>query len=236
MIKTILKVSFLIFIFFLALGISFLYSIKSGEVAVPDIKGKSLEEAEKILKEKNLEYILDISLSGYSEKVPQGFVLTQEPKGGYKIKGTGKVKIGVSLGPTKVLIPYLVGKYLYEAELYLKSQNFKIGKISYMDSCQEESIILGQSPQGNSLAPADVTIDLLVSKPKNLCSYVMPELVSKNYDFVLSELTKLNFKVEKPREIKIPHYDLGVILSQSPLPGTKISKKTPLIFTINSGL
>lgn len=236
MIKTILKVSLLIFIFLLAFGISFLYSIKSGEVIVPDVKGKSLEEAEKILKEKNLEYVLDISLSGYSEKVAQGFVLTQEPKGGYSIKGAGRVKLGISLGPTKVLIPYLVGKYLYEAELYLKSQNFKIGKVSYMDSCQEESIILGQSPQGNSVAPADTTIDLLVSKPKNLCAYVMPNLVSKNYDFVLSELTKLNFKVEKPREVKIPHYDVGIILSQSPLPGTKITKKTTIIFTLNSGL
>lgn len=236
MIKTLLKIFFLIFIFLLGFGISFLYSIKSGEVTVPDVKGKSLEEAEKILKERNLQYILDISLSGYSEKVTQGHILAQEPRGGYSIKGAGKVKIGLSLGPTKIAIPDLVGKFLYEAELYLKSQNLKIGKISYVDSCKDESLVLAQCPPGNSMSPANTYIDLMVSKPSNLCSYVMPDLVSKNYEFVLSELTKLGFKVEKPREIKIPHYDMGIILSQSPLPGTKITKKTPIIFTLNSGL
>lgn len=236
MIKFLFKISILIFIFFISFGISFLYSIKSGAVVVPDLKGKSLEEAEKILKDHNLDYVLDMSLSGYSEKVAQGYILTQEPKGGYTIKGAGKVKIGISLGRTKIAIPDLVGKFLYEAELYLKSQNLKIGKISYVDSCKDDSLIIGQFPQGNSMAPADISIDLLVSKPRSLCNYVMPELISKNYDFVLSELTKMNFKIEKPREIKVPHYDIGIILSQSPLPGTKISKKTPIIFTINSGL
>ena len=64
----------------------------------------------------------------------------------------------------------------------------------------------------------------------------MPDFLSKNYEYVLSELTNLGFKVEKPKEIKIPHYDSGIILSQSPLPFTKITKKTSIFFTINGKL
>lgn len=236
MIKKLFIIIILLMVFFLGFWIAFVKTIKMGVIKVPNVTGKSLEDAEKILKSKNLEYILDTSLSGYSEKIKQGHILKQEPKENSTIKGGGPLRLGLSLGASRITIPDLTKKHYYEAELYLKSQNLKLGNVSYIDFKGDESIILSQFPPPNSMAPPDISIDLLVSKPKNTDSYIMSNFLSSDYEYVLSELTALGFKVEKPREIKIPHYDTGIILSQSPLPGTKITKKTPIIFTINTGI
>lgn len=236
MIKKIIIIFILLFAFFVGFWISFVKTLKMGVIKVPDVKGKSLEEAEIILKNANLEFILDVNLSGYSEKIKQGYILKQDPKEGMTIKSGNKVRLGLSLGTAKIAIPDLTKKYYYEAELFLKSKNFKLGKVSYIDYFGEEFVVLSQFPPPNSIYSSDISIDLLVSKPFNTESYLMPNCLLINYDYILSELTGLGFKIEKPREIKIPHYDSGIILSQSPLPNTKIAKKTPIIFTINSKL
>lgn len=236
MIKKIIVLSFLIFIFLLGFWISFVKTLKMGIIKVPDVRGKTIEEAEKILKNYNLEYILDTNLSGYSEKIKQGYILRLDPIEGSTIKSGNRVRLGLSLGVSKVAIPDLTHKHYYEVELYLKSQNLKLGNVSYIDSIYEESIVLSQFPPPNSVAPSEMPIDLLVSRPNNVQAFLMPNFISKNYDFVLNELALRGFKVEKPREIKIPHYETEIILSQSPLPGTKITKKTPIIFTLNIGI
>lgn len=236
MIKKIIVLSFLISAFLLGFWISFVKALKMGITKVPDVRGKTIEEAEKILKNNNLEFILDVNLSGYSEKIKQGYILKQEPIEGFTIKSGNSVRLGLSLGASKVAIPDFTHKHYYEVELYLKSHNLKLGNISYIDSIFEESIVLSQFPFPNSVAPAETPIDLLISRPNNVQAFLMPNFISKNYNFVLNELTIRGFKVEKPREIKIPHYETEIILSQSPLPGTKITKKTPIIFTLNIGI
>ena len=236
MIKKLFIIFILLFAFIVGFWISFMKTLKMGVIKVPDVKGKSLEEAEIILKNQNLEYILDVNLSGYSEKIKQGYILKQEPKEGSTIKSGNKVRLGLSLGTARVTIPDLTNKQYYEAELFLKSQNFTLGKVSFIDYYGGESIILSQFPPPNSVVSPNISIDILVSKPNRTQSYLMPDFLSKNYEYVLSELTNLGFKVEKPKEIKIPHYDSGIILSQSPLPFTKITKKTSIFFTINGKL
>ncbi len=137
----------------------------------------------------------------------------------------------------KISVPNFINKYYYEVELFAKSQKLKLGAISYIDyPSLKEFTVISQYPPPNSMASPDTPIDLLISEPKLTKSYIMPNFISKNYDFVLSEMASLGFKIEKPREIKLPHYESGIILSQSPLPGTKINKKTTIIFTINGGL
>lgn len=232
-IKKIFVLFFLIISFLLGFWISFVKTLKMGVMKVPDVRGRTIEEAEKILKNNNLEYILDANLSGYSEKIKQGYILKQDPIEGSTIKSASRVRLGLSLGVSKVPIPDFTNKHYYEVELYLKSQNLKLGNVSYIDSIYEESIVLSQFPPPNSISSSGTQIDLLVSKPNNAQAFLMPNFISKNYEYVLSELTKVGLKVEKPREIKIPHYETGIILSQSPLPGIKITKKTPIIFTLN---
>lgn len=236
MLKAIIKIFLIFFAFLLGFWIAFKNTLKMGIIKVPDVKNKSLEEAEKILKSNNLDYILDINLSGYSNDIRQGFILKQEPEAGSFIKVENKVRLGLSLGSPKITIPNLIKKHFHEVELYVRSQNLKIGKISYIDLPEEESIIISQFPPPLSTASPDTPIDLLICKPDDSISYIMPDFLNKNYEFILTELVSKGFKVEKPREIKIPHYETGIILSQSPLPGTKIKKNTPIVFTINVGI
>lgn len=105
------------------------------DITVPDVTGKQVEIAKKILKDKKL----DVSVKEVeSDEVPVGEVISQTPSGGAVVKANRTIYLTVSKGNKgeEVLIPDLRSLTLDEAEKKLKEIGLSVGKVRYKESAQ----------------------------------------------------------------------------------------------------
>ncbi|HEY3429260.1 MAG TPA: PASTA domain-containing protein [Cyclobacteriaceae bacterium] len=97
-------------------------------ITVPNIEGMKLEELEEFLVSRNLRY--EVSDSSYSEDHPPLTILKQYPLAGSKVKESRVIYISLNrLTPPTVPMPNLVDGSLINAEVQLKSNELKRGKI-----------------------------------------------------------------------------------------------------------
>lgn len=114
-----------------AIPIAALYMLDSfthhGEkIEVPNVVGKSLYDAETMLKDRGL--LAMVVDSVYDKRAPKGSVLEQTPKSGFEVKGGRMVYLTVNLkGEPMVQLPDVVGHgSLREAVALLQSLGFKL--------------------------------------------------------------------------------------------------------------
>lgn len=114
-----------------AMPVGTLYMLDSfthhGEkIEVPNVLGKSLYDAETMLKDRGLVALVVDSV--YDKSAPRGSVLEQSPKSGYEVKGGRMVYLTVNLkGEPMAQVPDVVGHgSLREAVALLQSLGFKL--------------------------------------------------------------------------------------------------------------
>ena len=96
------------------------------KIEVPNVLGKSLYDAETMLKDRGLVALVVDSM--YDKSAPRGSVLEQSPKSGYEGKGGRMVYLTVNLkGEPMAQLPDVVGHgSLREAVALLQSLGFKL--------------------------------------------------------------------------------------------------------------
>lgn len=96
------------------------------KIEVPNVLGKSLYDAETMLKDRGLVALVVDSM--YDTSAPRGSVLEQSPKSGYEVKGGRMVYLTVNLkGEPMAQLPDVVGHgSLREAVALLQSLGFKL--------------------------------------------------------------------------------------------------------------
>jgi beta-lactam-binding protein with PASTA domain len=121
----------LMLLIIVAIPIVALYMLDSfthhGEkIEVPNVVGKSLYDAEVMLKDRGL--LAMVVDSVYDKRAPKGSVLEQTPKSGFEVKGGRMVYLTVNLkGEPMVQLPDVVGHgSLREAVALLQSLGFKL--------------------------------------------------------------------------------------------------------------
>ena len=114
-----------------AVPVTTLYMLDSfthhGEkIEVPNVVGKSVFDAESMLKDRGLMAMVVDSV--YNKNAPRGSVLEQSPKPGYEVKGGRMVYLTVNLkGEPMAQLPDVVGHgSLREAVALLQSLGFKL--------------------------------------------------------------------------------------------------------------
>ena len=114
-----------------AIPIAALYMLDSfthhGEkIEVPNVVGKSLYDAETMLKDRGL--LAMVVDSVYDKRAPKGSVLEQTPKSGFEVKGGRMIYLTVNLnGEPMAQLPDVVGHgSLREAVALLQSVGFKL--------------------------------------------------------------------------------------------------------------
>ncbi len=117
------------------LGIRFgidLYTHHGEAIAIPNVKKKPLEEAEKILKQAGLKVV--VSDTGFVKTLPPNYVLEQSIAPGEKVK-SGRIiylTINASKSPTITLPDVIDNSSLREAMAKLTAMGFKVGTPQYI--------------------------------------------------------------------------------------------------------
>lgn len=130
-------------------------------VTVPDLKGKTIVEAEEILDKSKLNYILS---EEYSEDVDAGQVCSQNPPANSRVKEGRKILLVISKGIEQGVAPNLVGKKLTIAKQLLKSAKLKLGTVTVRYAAgQPVDTVLEQSVSAKTKVAANTKIDLIVN-------------------------------------------------------------------------
>lgn len=143
--------------------ISVVISKGTETVEVPDVVGKTREEAEKLLKDAGL--VAEITEEN-DEKVEAGIVLSQDIEDGETVNKGSTVKLVVSKGSgiVNVEVPSLVGKTEQEARNLLTEAGLKVNVVNDEDESKNDGVVLRQSKDAGTEVQEGTTITITVNK------------------------------------------------------------------------
>ncbi|MGQ0645277.1 MAG: PASTA domain-containing protein [Elusimicrobiota bacterium] len=202
------------------------------EVAVPDLKGKTLEQALDALSPAGL----SLAKEGveFNDALPAGSVLRQSPPAGLKVREGKTVRVTLSSGGQVVFVPELGEKPLQEAQNQLRSAGLSLGAVSEVYSqALETGWVVEQDPPPGAVLGRGQMVDLTVSKgppPEGL--KLMPNFVNQPLSRALEWADKEAVKAEV-REVISSEAVPGYILRQSPLPDATLKEPASVQFVVS---
>ncbi|MCK4532262.1 PASTA domain-containing protein [bacterium] len=207
-------------------------------VMVPNLMGKTVEEAVDILSEENL--YLKKEAEQYSSSMPPGYIIFQSPSAGNTMKEKRVVKVIISQGGEVVFVPDTVSKGLRSAEIILREAGLSLGEQTreYSIKIPRDSVI-SQDPLPHTTVEKGMLVNLVVSDgPPQEGSLLMPDIIGKNIKEAMEILQQWNLIVEKINREEENKYAVDTVIAQSPQPDTLIGeddKKVFLTISIKEG-
>ncbi len=147
---------------------------------VPNVVGKGLDEALKLL--------TDSGLPGKKAGVrtdkqyPEGTVVVQNPAAGSEVKFGRGVYLTVSGGEPLVVVPSLRGQSLRDATFSLERVGLVMGSTTYQVSEEyPQGTIIDQDTPQSSKVPSGKVINVTVSQGKNADQVPVPDIMKKTF-------------------------------------------------------
>src|SRR6201982_898307 len=152
-------------------------AIHGREVTMPNLVGKSVSEANGMLRSRGL--VLRVADRVYSDS-PINVVVRQTPPAGLLMKVSQQAHVVLSLGQRQLEIPLLEGNSLRASRIELLRAGLQVGEVSAvtMPERPADEVVL-QTPRPGAGA-ATPRVDVLVSQGAREASYVMPHFVGLN--------------------------------------------------------
>lgn len=164
----------------------------SKTVTVPNVVGMSQAQAEETLKAENLR--VEIAET-FDESVPVGKVASQTPEAGKNVKENRLVTIYISKGGEEINMINLVGMTQTEAESQLAKLKIKVGQVISEYSDKPAGTILQQSIKANDKVKKGASVDIVVSKGKEIKKVAVPNVIGQPVDTAKASLEAEGFKV-----------------------------------------
>lgn len=136
------------------------------DVDVPDVTGKTAEAAMATLEDKNLTVSREFE---FSNDVPSGQVIRQDPKAGKTVKEGTKVTIYVSQGTESIKVTDVRGKS--EANAKAALSDFDVTTTTEHSDTVAEGNVISQSISGGQYAEKGASITIVVSSGPEKISY-----------------------------------------------------------------
>ncbi|MGN1414330.1 MAG: Stk1 family PASTA domain-containing Ser/Thr kinase [Anaerovoracaceae bacterium] len=149
----------------------------SEDIPVPDLKGKTVEEAQAELEELGL--VLQEGEQVYSPDQEEGKITSQMPSEGTVVAKGQTVTVNVSKGKKDGVVPSILDKDYKEAEAYLAEFGFQLGEIKTVNSPKPKGIILSQTPGAGQKAASGTRIDIEISDGAGKEMTKVPNLTGK---------------------------------------------------------
>lgn len=134
------------------------YTHHGESIEIPNLKGKSVTEAERILSD--LDMVVEVTDTGYVKTLPADAVLEQSPAAGARVKSGHIVRltINASKSPTITLPDIIDNSSLREALAKLTAMGFKVGIPEFVPG--EKDWVYGVLVRGKNVQAGDrISID-----------------------------------------------------------------------------
>jgi len=159
--------------------------------AVPEVVGRTLDEAQAMLQGAHLSY--GRAIEKYSETVEKGHVIKASPGVGTDLRRDAAVDLTVSKGPKPIDVPDFTGKDADDAERALGRLGLEVDTASTFDDDVAKGEVIAQDPSDGTLFKGD-NVELTVSKGPELVE--VPRVVAMGQSAAARKLEEAGFKVE----------------------------------------
>jgi serine/threonine-protein kinase len=217
----------------IALGFFGWYALvgPGSKVVVPSIVGATQKEATNALSPLGLTLV--ISEKRFDEDIPNGKIIESDPAGGGKVDQGGAVKLIISKGPERYVIPAVKGLTPEAASrLILKSPLKLATSIEVFDSSVPNGFVISASPEIGRKVKRNTTVTLTVSK--GIEQVALASYLGKSGEQALNELTDAGFKVTSTyaySETKLA----GEVIAQTPAGGASANKGAAISIVVSKG-
>lgn len=179
----------------------------SRTVEVPDLRGKTLFEANDLLTKKGLN--LKVEGEDYDSTVVQGRIMRQDVPPKSKVKEQRGIKVFLSRGPRVWSFPDLIGQTIEEAEPAVSASGLRVQEVIRTHSSSiPKDVIIAQRPMPDELAEGDVSrtsqgilgqrpgLTLVVSSGPYDAIYICPDFSGKSRDEMVNIAEKFSLTID----------------------------------------
>ena len=215
------------------LGISGWYILigPGSRVVVPSTVGATQAEVTAALSPLGL--TSEIVERRFSEEIEADRVIESDPAGGGKVDQGGAVKLIISKGPERYVIPAVKGLTPEAASrLILKSPLKLATSIEVFDSSVPNGFVISASPEIGRKVKRNTTVTLTISK--GIEQVALASYLGKSGEQALNELTDAGFKVTSTyaySETKLA----GEVIAQTPAGGASANKGAAISIVVSKG-
>ncbi len=205
----------------------------ANKTIVPDVTGKSLDEADQLLKAANLSFRKEEKAS---DVVPEGYIIEQSIDANEEVDKSTVVVLTVSTGVETNTLRDVTGLTVDQADTILKNdQELKVvHEYEYNDKV-EENLVTRTSPAAGTDVKKGDTITVYISKGKETKYVKVPDI--RNYTQTQAEdiLKSKGLVKGKVSTNYSDEYAQGVVMEQSYTADTEVEEGTKIDFTVSLG-
>ncbi|MBI4260089.1 MAG: PASTA domain-containing protein, partial [Actinobacteria bacterium] len=186
-------------------------------IVVPSLSGKNAKQAARTLRAEDLE--LGEVREAYSDRIPPGKVIDQNPSAGTSIPFGSEVDIVVSLGPEPITVPNVTGLTFQEASAVLLSAGLGVTKVEEHSTEVGRGVVISQDPgQGAELAEGEPVTVVVSLGPRE---FDMPNVIGESTADARARLEGLGLVVDV---VTLPGLDGGEVVYTDPPAGTTVQE------------
>ena len=216
-----------------ALGIGGWYALigPGSRIVVPSVVGASLDEANAALTPLGLSS--EVIEKRFDEEIEAGRILESDPSGGGKVDTGGVVKLVISKGQERYVIPVLTGLTPEVAIKTLTNQPLKSAGITEeFNSTIPKGLVISSNPSNGQKVKRDTPVTILVSKGVEEIAYTT--YVGQSGDQAQNELTDAGFNVESSFAYS-ETIAAGAVISQTPAGLVSAPKGSIITLVVSKG-
>lgn len=203
---------------------------ESDMVEVPNLVGKTEEEATGIVKELYLG--LQYTEEETSDTYAKGLISFQEIEPGTKVQKYTTIKYKLSSGSAALAVPDVVGQQQETAERTLKDMGFTVSTTKSYSYDHELGIVMSMTPAAGTQSTAGEMVTLEVSMGNEYEDSVIPGVIGMDETAAKAAMAAFNVIVEYASSDTVPE---GQVMAQNVAEGISAEKGSSVTITVSSG-
>lgn len=169
----------------------------------------------------------------YSSSVPRGLVMGQRPRGGTDLRRDSVVRLVVSRGPSRVVVPALAGVPESQAKRDLERLGLEVKVDRRPDEVVPKGQVVRQDPPAETVLSGGDTVHVVVSQGPLIRS--VPDLAGVAVEGAMFTLGRAGLALGTVSQADDAAVPTGAVIGTNPPAGTLIDRDSPVDVVVSNG-
>ncbi len=216
--------------FLLSATLAMQAALRSREVQIPQLLGRTIDDAESRLAALGLTLQVD-PRRRIDPIVPAGRIMLQEPASGLTARTQRSVRVWLSAGQTTTVVPRLLGQSERTARIQLQQDSLTLTAVAEFRSPEYQAdAIVAQDPPASTSAPG---VSILINRGEQATTFVMPDVIGMDGLRAAEVLRARGFRVTIVGSQPYPSVPAGTVVRQDPSGGFQVGATEPISIEIS---